>query len=496
MNELNKLYEAMLLSWNVVFDSEYALMLSMGGQEHPVKVDDKKVYLPTADNLEGITMGKVFFHPACESIMSKETEIFKVIRKLTCAKIYSTWQPIAQVLFAVAGKKTGKTLSDKMIEVLAPFKNASKEVKQQLIDLIKGVGITLDSKGIDNRLISFNMNKGGKDENDRHIYWTATPVYPYYNELCKFMLKNQGVNGADKLNFNGSSVSRDALMLMMHLLEVCFPSASDPEMHSCYVVSPDAARLTAYLNSYVLVARGLNSLIGKHRKEFDSAGQYGIEVEWSVELDNLGSLKGLIPTLDYNNHNVSTSHEETQSNNGVYNGVLNTVGGGNNGGQPQSQRTVVNPPIKPAPRGNETHIGTDYIEANGLFEYRYQMPNGLERVVAVNESGQLISENIRNPMANNMMAGMPNMGMLTGNLDPRVQAALLLAGAGNSGVPPLMGMGNGMPGFVRDPYTGQLIPAQNNNGNGWGNTAPQANGWGEQQTNPMDTIGGLNINGF
>lgn len=498
MNALNKLYEAMLLSWNVTFTPEYALLLSMGGSDHPVKVDDKKVYLPTAENLEAVTIGKVFFHPACESIMSKETEIFKVIRKLTCAKIYSTWQPIAQVLFAVAAKKSGKTLSDKMVATLSPFKNASQETKQQLIQLIKGVGITLDSPGIDNRLISFNMHKGGKDENDRHIYWTATPVFPYYNELCKFLLKNQG-GQTDRLNFNGSAVGREALELMIHLMEVCFPSASDPDMCTAFVVSPDAARLTAYLNSYVMVATGLNSLIGKHRKEFDSAGQYGIDVEWSVELDNLGSLKGLIPSLDYNNQNVNTSIEENTNSN-VYGNVLNTQSEQQHYHQHQPQaKPTPNLPVKPSPRAGEKFIGVTYNETNGIFEYRYQTSNGMERVTIISESGGLISENMVNPAMQNNALNQFNMGMgmVSPMMDPRLQAALLLAQsgmAGNANVPPLYGVGTPN-GYVVDPYTKQLIPAnQQNNNSGWGT---QSNGWGDVQTNPVDIVGGVtNINNF
>ncbi|UOX39637.1 hypothetical protein [Aeromonas phage ZPAH34] len=497
MNALNKLYEAMLLSWNVTFTPEYALMLSMGGAEHPVKVDDKNVYLPTAENLSAVTIGKIFFHPACESIMSKETEIFKVIRKLTCAKIYSTWQPIAQVLFAVAGKKTGKTLSDKMVATLAPFKNASQEVKQQLIQLIKGVGITLDSAGIDNRLISFNMHKGGKDENDRHIYWTATPVFPYYNELCKFLLKNQG-SQVDRLNFNSSAVSREALELMVHLMEICFPSASDPDTCTAFVVSPDAARLTAYLNSYVMVATGLNSLIGKHRKEFDSAGQYGIDVEWSVELDNLGSLKGLIPSLDYNNQNINTGPEENVNTN-VYGNVLNTQSDQQHYQTQQPYQVQSKPtpalPVKPSPRAGEKFIGVTYNETNGIFEYRYQTSNGMERVTNISEGGGLISENIINPMMQQNTLNSLGMNLGMGIIDPRVQAALLLAqgGMGAPGVPPLYGVG-APSGYVVDPYSRQLVPANQNNNNGWGT---QNNGWGEVQTNPVDVVGGItNINNF
>ncbi|QMV29152.1 hypothetical protein AP1_0451 [Aeromonas phage AP1] len=92
------------------------MFLNMGGAKHPVKVDDKQVYLGESEVLNGVTIGKVIFHPACESIMSKETEIFKVIRKLTAARLYQVVQPVAQVIFAVAGKKSGKTLNGKLVE--------------------------------------------------------------------------------------------------------------------------------------------------------------------------------------------------------------------------------------------------------------------------------------------------------------------------------------------------------------------------------------------
>ena len=76
MNQLNSIYQSMLKSWGVSFTPDHELILNMAGQEVPVKVEDKQVYLPTNDNLNGVTIGKVFFHPACESVMSKETEIF------------------------------------------------------------------------------------------------------------------------------------------------------------------------------------------------------------------------------------------------------------------------------------------------------------------------------------------------------------------------------------------------------------------------------------
>lgn len=270
MNKLNKLYEAMLKSWGVSFTEDYALMLNMGGVEVPVKVDDKQTYLPTSENLNGMTIGKVFFHPACESIMSKETEIFKVIRKLTAAKIYSTFQPIFDVIVSVAGKKSGKTLNGKMLEQLEPFKSVTKAVRQEVVEIIKMISITLEDQSIDTRLINFSLIKGGKTDNDETAYYTATPSFPFYTELYRTVSQNEHMKHSDRLTFNGVNVSMQALQIVIALFELAMPAVIDPSRKKYSATSPDAARLIAYLHSYALVASDLNSLIGKFRKEFDS----------------------------------------------------------------------------------------------------------------------------------------------------------------------------------------------------------------------------------
>lgn len=471
MNELNKIYEAMLKSWNTTLTSDAQLMLLMGGQEHPVRVDDKFVYLPTSDNLNGVTIGKVFFHPACESIMSKETEIFKVIRKLTVAKIYSIFQPIASVLFTVASKKSGKTLSSKMLEQLEPFKLASKETRDELIELVKTVSVTLEGTGVDTRLINWNLIKGGKDENERHIYYTATPSFPFHSELSRYLLQNPA---AERITFAGTTVSRAAAQLMIHLLEMAFPAINDPSSCSYSTTSPDAARLIAYLNSYALVASGLNSLIGKYRKDFDAIGIYGIELSWSSDLDMLPELKGLVPPLDYNNHNVREA-QPRQDTNQMLNSVLNT-----NSQQPQQQYVqpqqqqsrAPNPPIQPSPRGSESYVGVDYLE-NGLFEYRYRQTDGSERVSVVDESGRFIQEYVRPAGFQQQQTLLNALGMnLNTLMTPQVtpgnlsQAQLLqLALQLNqqkSGIPPIYGIGvQPVGGTVAiDPYTHQPVYVQ------------------------------------
>lgn len=487
MNQLNKLYEEMLKSWNCVIQPDYRLSLLMGGVETPIRVDDKDVYLGTNEVLNGITIGKVIFHPACESIMSKETEIFKVIRKLTAARLYQVVQPIAQVIFAVAGKKTGKSLPSKLVEALAPFKHASKEVRDDVLDLIKGIGIVLDADGIDNRLITFTMTKGGKDHNDNHIYYTATPAYPYYNELAKFLGQNPNKKPGDKVVFNKIKVHYEALLLVASLFELVFPSVTDPSQHSYSVTTADCARLISYLQSYALVASELNAFIGKFRKEFDAIGIYGVGLTWLAELENLPELKSLIPVMEYNNHNtaVETSRSAMNAMSDPYSSLMNTQRTVHDNAPVTAQPANGGKAPAPNPRPGEQFIGVDYLPNNGLYEFRYNQPGGMIRVATCTDDGCVMSETYTTPQALALKAaghqpgGMAPLGQ-GGMMDPRVLLMMTAMGQNPNG----FNMGNGYvptigmvpPGFYRDTHTGQLMPLHNNQGaplgqnDSWGNT--------------------------
>lgn len=463
MNKLNKIYEAMLKSWGCIFGEDSAIMLNFAGTEVPVKVDDKQTYLPTSENLNGITIGKVFFHPACESIMSKETEIFKVIRKLTAAKIYSVFQPIAEVLFSVSSKKSGKTLNGKTLEQLEPFKAATKAVKQEVVELMKTISITLEDNGLDTRLINFSMIKGGKTEDDEAIYYSATPSFPFYTELCRTIGQNDHMKPADRITFNNLNTSMQALRTLQALFEIALPACIDPSRKKYSATSQDAARLVAYLHSYGLVASDLNSLIGKFRKEFDSIGIYGIDLDWLSDLDEIGEIKKLIPALDYNNYNMSSTVEPASVNAGQRISSYNPMAGLMNTSSDQvpnqgSANTPASAPKTPDAQAGETYIGCDYNPSNGIYEFKFQQNTGYIRVRCLAEDGRFISENFTQPtqpMNNGMMMPMNN-----GMVMPM-----------NNGIP----MGSGIPmygmqmpgmqgGFARDPYTGAMVQVPMNNG--------------------------------
>lgn len=463
MNKLNKLYAAMLESWGCTFTDDHAITLSTNGLSVPVKVDGKQVYLPTSDNLNGVTIGKVFFHPACESIMSKETEIFKVIRKLTTAKLHVTFQSVFEVLCSVANKKSGKTLSGKMLEQLEPFKGLSKDLKNEVVDIIRAISITVDDQaGFDTRLINFSLIKGGKTDNDETAYYTATPSFPFYTELYRALSQNEHLKPSDRVTFNNKSVSMQALNAVGALFELALPACVDPSRKKYSATSSDAARLIAYLHSYALVASDLNALIGKFRKEFDSIGVYGINLDWVSDLDEVGEIKGLIPALDYNNYNLTAVPESSANSNRItsYNplhGMFNDSGSNSNNNRQSShgqQSQPQNGPKVPDALPGETYIGSDYSANNGIHEFRFQQQTGMIRVRRLAEDGRFISEDFQYPQNNQGMAMSPMM-------NPAMMG-MMMSGMQN-GMIPLVGMGNMNGGnMVRDPYTGTFVAANNN----------------------------------
>jgi hypothetical protein len=459
MNKLNKIYEAMLKSFGCKFTEDYAVVLNMSGVDVPVKVDHKQMYLPTSENLNGVTIGKVFFHPACESIMSKETEVFKVIRKLTAAKIYSVFQPIFDVILNVAAKKSGKTLSGKMLEQMEPFKAVTKTVKQEVYDVIKTISIDIEDQGIDSRLINFSLIKGGKTDNDETAYYTATPSFPFYTELYRVVSQHDHLKPSERVTFNGQNVTMQALNVVIALFELALPSCVDPSRKKYSSTSPDAARLIAYLHSYALVASDLNALIGKFRKEFDAIGIYGIDLDWISDLDEIGELKSLIPAMDYNNYNLTSSPDTANSVNtnriSSFNPAagLFSMGGGNNNHVTHQTNTPPAAPKAPDALPGEHYLGAEYSQNNGIYEYKYQQQNGMIRVKRLAEDGRFISEDFQYPQ-NNGNVGMP-MNMNPMMMNPMMMNQMMMA---NANLVPLVGMNQGGNGsFVMDPYSRQPV---------------------------------------
>ena len=409
MNKLNKLYKLILEALGCIIKDDYQIVMVNNNKEYEVKVDSKKTYLPTNDAMSTFDKERVFFHPACESITSKETEIDKVLRKLITSSIYFNFKPIAAVLSKVANKRNNKTVPSKMLERLEILKGIEKSIEREVIDLISRISMQTEYEGIDTRIINYTLMKGGKTENDEHIYYRCIPSFPFYNEITRVINQNAGRKDEDNIIFNDSGYKLKTFKIVQSIFEIAMPLVEDPSRGEAYGLNPIAARMTAMLRCFGYVAGEINNLIAKFRKEFDSIGMYGIQTGWVEQLDELPEISSLVPPLEYNNYNtVGKPNDGSQDQN--YD-MFNILSGRQDQPlvpqvqQPQQQQSTKGAPIAPPARDGEQYVGMTAL-ANGLFEFRYANGN-IIRVVCVKEDGSIMNESFTNPQGQQF--GQPNM---------------------------------------------------------------------------------------
>lgn len=434
MNKLNKLYKAVLEALGCKIKTDASIFMVNANKEYPVKVDDKQAYLPTNDAMNVVDTNRAFFHPACESITSKETEMDKVLRKLITSCVYFSFKPIAAVLTKVANKNTNKGLTGRMVERFKPLKGNSNEVDKEIVDLVSRISMQTEYEGTDTRIINYTLMRGGKTESDEHIYYRCVPSFPFYNELTRVINQNSGVADEGTVIFNDQRYRAKTLRAVQAIFEIAMPYVEDPSRAEAVALNPVAARLTAMLRCFGHIASELNGTISKFRKEFDEIGMYGIETSWIESLDDLPELAYLIPPLDYNNYNTAGKQQDP-SQDQQYN-LFNVVSEQRNqqNNYPQNNHYSNNnnqPHVKGAPNPPPRLEGEQYrgmtLLPNGLYEYTFQNGSTL-RIVCTDGSGQKITEQYtgtngqpynqtgwgNNPygMSPGMMPGMGGMGAM------------------------------------------------------------------------------------
>lgn len=308
MNELNKLYKAMLLSWGALVKDDSRIVFTVSGSnaEIDIRIDDQDMYLPTSEVLEGPCVGKVFFHPACENITSKETEVFKIIRKMTGMKILDVFRKYPIVLIGVAAGPEKKAWKQETLDLLEPLKKIKRSVRDELSELFKQMKVEIEDNGLDNRFIHFKVTKGGgrSARTGEKVYYKTRPTFPFYDEIVKRLVRSEGQSDNQLVEINGFSVSRAALKVAAHLFQSIIPAVQSPNDYEFESIHPVAARLVSYLGCYTDIAEQLNRVQNIFRADFDKAGVYPIDVDWAEHMEELPDIYRQVPVLDYNSHNT------------------------------------------------------------------------------------------------------------------------------------------------------------------------------------------------
>lgn len=431
----------MLISWGAVIKDNGEVSYRVSNEEYPITIDGMKMHLPLSEVLDGNVIDKVFFHPACENILSKETEVFKLIRKMTGMVLLTKFREIPLVLFELAGKEK-KSWKQDILDMVVPLKGTKKAVRSELNKLFSTMTvINLEEDGTDNRFIHFRVTKGGgRSSNGERVYYKTTPQFPFYAEIVKKIARTEGNPDNHQIELNGNSYSRGCLKLALHLFQHVIPAVNSPDDFSYESVNPVAARMTSYLGCYGEIAGQLNRTQNLFRSEFDKAGYYVIDLDWMEFLEDLPEIYRQVPALDYNSHNTNDVAEaEVTSKNNIANMMSVTTNqqtsssDNNNYSNEQQGHVKTTENLVMTPQGEfdvsrpPLQAGEQYIKYEIDFStpiprviHHVLSPNGSLVLYHTTRKGNLVSREMISPMSQqqmmlqNQMQGFNNMGMNNG----------------------------------------------------------------------------------
>lgn len=312
MKKLTTFYKSMLESLNCDINKKGMISLKTSGDEsYPVKIEGKQVYLPITKVLEGDVVDKAFFHPACESYVSKETEVFRdVIKPLMIFEIITHLQKGFFGLYESSKNKSTRTkLKNNIISMLEPFDGLTGSEMKSAQDLF-GLMSPTKEKSVDKRPVYFNITKGGKTDDGNQIYYKTKCVFPYYLELARVLHRNETAKPNDKLEVYGNEYSKKVISIVVHAFEICLPGVLNPSRYDSESLTIHAGRLISISGSFIKIAEDLNHVQNLFRKTFDKLGYYPINISWNEGIDEMDEMYNQIPPLAYNDTSASLEQDE------------------------------------------------------------------------------------------------------------------------------------------------------------------------------------------
>lgn len=322
MNELNRLYESILEALGCKINPAGKVTLFMMGKEYPLRIDSRDLYLPISEALASGTNEKVYYHPTCESIVSKETEVFKLNRRLAGIRLMSVFRSMIPVLFEISGRKEKKSWAQSVFDVISPLANIKKSVKEEVIDLLGRMNVEIED-GVDNRFIHFKVTKGGKGEGNERVYYKAKPSFPLYDVLVRELARSEGQSKNTTVKVNNFSISREAIEIVVHLFRSILPAVVNPDGCEYDATIPVAARYTAFMSCFGAICEQLNRAQNMFRADFDKKSIYVINLSWQEMMEEIPEFYRQVPELDYNSHNVYKEGDQSNVMGGNFDNLLN-----------------------------------------------------------------------------------------------------------------------------------------------------------------------------
>lgn len=295
--DLHEFNARLLMSLGVIDEGEDGyLSRVIDGSTTPYVIKGKRLVLPTPANLRNGDDNTIVFHPLSENITRGESDVIKSLRDTIMYELTMRAITLILELSRVAatpsehgkiGSAAGKYLKD----VTDLDEKVYLFIKDQLIPRI--------GPKPEARLISISLHKANQKAGALR---TAKFKFPVLDSLM-----------SDDMKILGAKIpSQKARKVIRTMFQIVLGDEETREGFDYGSKNQVAPYFHALMNGFINMATHLNSVIKQHKKLLgDLADDLTIDLSWVEGMDDLASLRKVVPPQEGNEGSlIISSHED------------------------------------------------------------------------------------------------------------------------------------------------------------------------------------------
>lgn len=296
-SSLVSFYTEVLSSLHIEDVGEGKLSLIFPGDEgdessQPCLSNDKRLTLPVNHLIRsGMWDGLLAFHPLSENLIRGESEVIKLLRRVSRFQLASVAsQLMAELMDLAATPERHKELSPKTAPYLTTVPNANEKCVKALTKILE--------RHFD-QLINVYLKRSGTlyDVEHRRV---AAVSFPIWDEL---------ISGGSKV-YDVDCGSIKNKKTIASLFEYVFPHPDDLDAWSAASNDNVAPYFHSLMMCYAKNAKHLNSLVYKFRKHLQYPNSLRVNLDWIDDMDNLSKWKTAIVPLPGNEGAIMKGEKE------------------------------------------------------------------------------------------------------------------------------------------------------------------------------------------
>ena len=275
-------YRELLLSTGIK-ENQDGIGFVTEGSSVPLTVKKKVLVLPTEEiqaNYNNSQDDIQVFHPACENVMRKDSEVFNFLKKLYRASLFIDLQQVMLDLaeFSADNSKQGK-MNKRQRTILSLLSEFDEKTKANLEKVFDKIDINGDTKAID-----LTVQRGGEVDGTRYNRVGMVRI-PFWQDLEEA-----------KDHIHGVKIRKKDIEAYNQILNVIFSDTAARTEDHVITVGTNSSTAPSFVALTLAYIKAKEEIIRVHdifKDKFHDISSSNLE--WQEGLNELNVYRGLIP---------------------------------------------------------------------------------------------------------------------------------------------------------------------------------------------------------